>query len=139
PGVLPASTRKVATPRQSVTATGSCVAPPGMAPAPRNSSSTPGCGSVPRYSCTGTSAAVPAGAAICWLTMTRNGATGGRGGRATGVGSAGAAGAVGAAGAAGVGRAAKARAQALVDRAEHGVVGAGGAQVGAIARRRVKR
>src|SRR2546430_8628086 len=32
PGVLPASTWNVATPRQSVIATGSCAAPPGIAP-----------------------------------------------------------------------------------------------------------
>src|SRR5881392_3376670 len=66
-----------------------------MVLAPRSSSSTPGWGSVPRYSCTATSAAVPAVAAICWLTITRNGATSGR---ATGAGWAGLAGAAAAGG-----------------------------------------
>src|SRR5207302_400138 len=47
PGVVPARIRNVATPRWSVMATGSRVSPPGTALAPRNITSTFGCGTAP--------------------------------------------------------------------------------------------
>ena len=47
PGVVPARIRNVAIPRWSVMATGSRVSPPGTALAPRNITSTFGCGTAP--------------------------------------------------------------------------------------------